>query len=75
MDLLKHGESAYPADAWVEQQYMKEDAFTAAVSALMESSHFDLDSHRDRLNLQLFFTDYTSGFVSKLCSSRCSRPL
>ena len=22
MDLLKHGESAYPADAWVEQQYM-----------------------------------------------------
>ena len=29
MDLLKHGESAYPADAWVEQQYMKEDAFTA----------------------------------------------
>jgi len=24
MDLLKHGESAYPADAWVEQQYMKE---------------------------------------------------
>jgi len=26
MDLLKHGESAYPADAWVEQQYMKEDA-------------------------------------------------
>ncbi len=28
MDLLKHGESAYPADAWVEQQYMKEDAYT-----------------------------------------------
>ena len=26
MDLLKHGESAYPADAWVEAQYMKEDA-------------------------------------------------
>ena len=32
MDLPKHGESAYPADAWVEQQYMKEDAFTAGVS-------------------------------------------
>jgi len=36
MDLLKHGESAYPADAWVEQQYMKEEqyrdnAVTAAV--------------------------------------------
>ena len=30
MDLLKHGESAYPADAWVEQQYMKEDAFTVS---------------------------------------------
>ena len=29
MDLLKHGESAYPADAWVEQQYMREDAFSA----------------------------------------------
>ena len=29
MDLLKHGESAYPADAWVEQQYMKEDAVMA----------------------------------------------
>ena len=26
MDILKHGESAYPADAWVEQQYMKEDS-------------------------------------------------
>ena len=25
MDILKHGESAYPADAWVEQQYMKEE--------------------------------------------------
>ena len=24
MDLLKHGESAYPADAWVEAQYMKD---------------------------------------------------
>ena len=33
MDLLKHGESAYPADAWVEQQYMKEDAFTAVSTA------------------------------------------
>ena len=31
MDLLKHGESAYPADAWVEQQYMREDAFTVSV--------------------------------------------
>jgi len=30
MDLLKHGESAYPADAWVEQQYMKEDAFSVS---------------------------------------------
>ena len=37
MDLLKHGESAYPADAWVEQQYMKEDAFTA-VSFCMTST-------------------------------------
>jgi hypothetical protein len=27
MDLLKHGESAYPADAWVEQQYMKEEQY------------------------------------------------
>ena len=26
MDYLKHGESAYPADAWVETQYMKEGA-------------------------------------------------
>ena len=24
MDILKHGESAYPAAAWVEQQYMEE---------------------------------------------------
>jgi hypothetical protein len=24
MDLLKHGESSYPADAWVEAQYMKD---------------------------------------------------
>ena len=22
MDMIKHGESAYPADAWVETQYM-----------------------------------------------------
>ncbi len=28
MDILKHGESAYPADAWVEQQYMKDGAGT-----------------------------------------------
>ena len=26
MDYPKHGESAYPADAWVETQYMKEGA-------------------------------------------------
>ena len=25
MDIPKHGESAYPADAWVEQQYMQEE--------------------------------------------------
>ena len=24
MDIVKHGESAYPADAWVEQQYMQD---------------------------------------------------
>jgi hypothetical protein len=24
MDFIKHGESAYPADAWVETQYMKD---------------------------------------------------
>ena len=36
MDLLKHGESAYPADAWVEQQYMKEDA--------IDVSYFPRDS-------------------------------
>ena len=24
MDLMKHGESAYPAKAWVEQQYMED---------------------------------------------------
>ena len=32
MDLLKHGESAYPADAWVEQQYMQD--FNPEVSDL-----------------------------------------
>ena len=37
MDLLKHGESAYPADAWVEQQYMKEDAFTVSTILLLLS--------------------------------------
>ena len=37
MDLPKHGESAYPADAWVEQQYMKEDAFTAGVSSIVKA--------------------------------------
>ena len=36
MDLLKHGESAYPADAWVEAQYMKEDAFTAVSHNIYE---------------------------------------
>ena len=24
MDMIKHGESSYPADAWVEAQYMKD---------------------------------------------------
>ena len=37
MDLLKHGESAYPADAWVEAQYMKEDA-VMSVSNLLKIS-------------------------------------
>ena len=31
MDYLKHGESAYPADAWVETQYMKEGANVSCV--------------------------------------------
>ena len=35
MDMLKHGESAYPADAWVEQQYMKEDALSGGVSTFV----------------------------------------
>ena len=34
MDMLKHGESAYPADAWVEQQYMREDSETTAVTSI-----------------------------------------
>ena len=29
MDILKHGESAYPADAWVEAQYMKDGGLAA----------------------------------------------
>ena len=33
--MLKHGESAYPADAWVEQQYMKEDALSGGVSSYL----------------------------------------
>ena len=28
MDLVHHGESAYPADAWVEQQYMDAEEVT-----------------------------------------------
>lgn len=31
MDLLKHGESAYPADAWVEAQYMKDGGVETSV--------------------------------------------
>ena len=37
MDLLKHGESAYPADAWVEQQYMDEDQSTWSPSVPVKS--------------------------------------
>ena len=45
MDLLKHGESAYPADAWVEQQYMKEDA-VMAVSITLFYSKFNQNNNK-----------------------------
>ena len=35
MDYLKHGESAYPADAWVETQYMKEGANVCFIHTVM----------------------------------------
>ena len=37
MDMLKHGESAYPADAWVEQQYMKEDSLELPAASSIDS--------------------------------------
>ena len=37
MDMLKHGESAYPADAWVEQQYMKEDSLELPAAPSIDS--------------------------------------
>ena len=50
MDLLKHGESAYPADAWVEQQYMSENA-VLTVSSKFPKTHFlfSLKNGRDIL--------------------------
>ena len=38
MDLVHHGESAYPADAWVEQQYMDAEEVTLLfLSSLFKS--------------------------------------
>ena len=31
MDILKHGESAYPADAWVEAQYMSDGGVAVSI--------------------------------------------
>ncbi len=53
--MLKHGESAYPADAWVEQQYMKEDAFTAV----------SFDYFFPTLNLPKMKTPQSHNFVYK----------
>ena len=47
MDLLKHGESAYPADAWVEQQYMSENAVLTVSS--QKPIFFSLKNGRDIL--------------------------
>ncbi len=37
-DLVKHGESAYPADAWVELQYNKEGDATGNVNPVMSGT-------------------------------------
>ena len=55
MDLLKHGESAYPADAWVEQQYMKEDAIDVSFSFF-----------RNLISTNLFI--YYTGFNFEVCN-------
>ena len=39
MDLLKHGESAYPADAWVELQYREDDIASLSLPPNMRYHH------------------------------------
>ena len=39
MDLLKHGESAYPADAWVELQYREDDTGSLSLPPNMRYHH------------------------------------
>ena len=40
MDLLKHGESSYPADAWVEAQYMKDGGMGVRIAENCEGEIF-----------------------------------
>ena len=39
MDLLKHGEAAYPADAWVELQYRDDDVTALSLPPNMRYHH------------------------------------
>ena len=39
MDLLKHGESAYPADAWVELQYRDDEDTSFSLPPNMRYHH------------------------------------
>ena len=39
MDLLKHGESAYPADAWVELQYRDDEVASLSLPPNMRYHH------------------------------------
>ncbi len=65
MDILKHGESAYPADAWVEQQYMKDGAGTLSlVSATLAFPNLRIKKTPRRLIKEVCTSLFHIGRVS-----------
>ena len=71
MDILKHGESAYPADAWVEAQYMSDGGVGVSWRRHLRSQHVSisrfLTSHFDEH--KSLYTQVISRLVVLLASA------
>ena len=74
MDLIKHGESAYPADAWVERQYSEPQMNNDEVKidsylAIQGRAHFfwkGLFNQTDMFKVRFFSTCFKKSFFLKI---------